>query len=65
MMSGESTKADLDTRHVLLEAASFYPDAIAGRARRHNFTSDASHRFERGVDFNNNVDGMRPARCHR
>jgi phenylalanyl-tRNA synthetase beta chain len=61
IMGGESTKADLDTRHVLLEAAFFYPDAIAGRARRYNFVSDASHRFERGVDFNNNVDGIERA----
>ena len=39
-------------------AAFFFPDAIAGRARRYNFTSDASHRFERGVDFENNVAGI-------
>jgi phenylalanyl-tRNA synthetase beta chain len=61
IMGGESTKADLDTRDVLLEAAFFYPDAIAGRARRYNFTSDASHRFERGVDFDNNLDGIERA----
>jgi phenylalanyl-tRNA synthetase beta chain len=61
IMGGESTKADLDTRNVFLEAAFFYPDAIAGRARRYNFTSDASHRFERGVDFDNNVDGIERA----
>ena len=34
---------------------------MAGRARRYNFTSDASHRFERGVDFENNVDGIERA----
>jgi len=51
VMGGDSTKAGLETRDILLEAAFFYPDAIAGRARRFNFTSDASHRFERGVDF--------------
>ncbi len=61
IMGGESTKADLDTRHVLLEAAFFFPDAIAGRARRYNFSSDASHRFERGVDFDNNVAGIERA----
>ena len=61
IMGGDSTKADLDTRHVLLEAAFFFPDAIAGRARRYNFSSDASHRFERGVDFDNNVDGIERA----
>ncbi len=61
IMGGESTKADEKTRHVFLESAFFWPDAIAGRARRYNFTSDASHRFERGVDFNNNVDGIERA----
>ncbi len=61
IMGGDSTKADLDTRNVFLEAAFFYPHAIAGRARRYNFTSDASHRFERGVDFDNNVAGIERA----
>src|SRR5687767_3930840 len=61
IMGGESTKADENTRNVFLEAAFFFPDAIAGRARRYNFTSDASHRFERGVDFDNNVAGIERA----
>jgi phenylalanyl-tRNA synthetase beta chain len=61
IMGGESTKADENTQNVLLESAFFWPDAIQGRARRYNFTSDASHRFERGVDFNNNVDGIERA----
>ncbi|MGH8519594.1 MAG: phenylalanine--tRNA ligase subunit beta, partial [Panacagrimonas sp.] len=61
IMGGESTKADTGTRNVFLESAFFYPDAIAGRARRYNFSSDAAHRFERGVDFQNNVDGIERA----
>jgi phenylalanyl-tRNA synthetase beta chain len=61
IMGGDSTKADAQTRHVLLESAFFYPEAIAGRARRFGFTSDASHRFERGVDFDNNVAGIERA----
>jgi phenylalanyl-tRNA synthetase beta chain len=61
IMGGESTKADASTKNVFLESAFFYPDAVAGRARRYNFTSDASHRFERGVDFANNVDGIERA----
>jgi phenylalanyl-tRNA synthetase beta chain len=61
IMGGESTKADEATTHVFLESAFFYPGAIAGRARRYNFSSDASHRFERGVDFANNVDGIERA----
>ena len=40
---------------------SSFPDAIAGRARRYNFASDASHRFERGVDFDNNIAGIERA----
>jgi phenylalanyl-tRNA synthetase beta chain len=61
IMGGETTKADAGTQNVFLESAFFYPDAIAGRARRYNFSSDASHRFERGVDFQNNVDGIERA----
>jgi phenylalanyl-tRNA synthetase beta chain len=61
IMGGDSTKAETSTRHVFLEAAFFFPDAIAGRARRYNFGSDASHRFERGVDFDNNVAGIERA----
>jgi phenylalanyl-tRNA synthetase beta chain len=61
IMGGESTKADEVTRNIFLESAFFHPAAVAGRARRYNFTSDASHRFERGVDFANNLDGIERA----
>ena len=61
VMGGESTKAQTTTRNLFLESAFFFPAAVAGRARRYNFASDASHRFERGVDFGNNVDGIERA----
>jgi phenylalanyl-tRNA synthetase beta chain len=61
IMGGESTKADGATKNIFLESAFFYPEAVQGRARRYNFTSDASHRFERGVDFANNVQGIERA----
>src|SRR5882672_1295898 len=61
IMGGDSTKADSATRNILIESAFFYPEAVAGRARRYNFASDASHRFERGVDFDNNVAGIERA----
>ncbi len=61
IMGGDSTKADLDTVNIFLESAFFYPDAIAGRSRRFNFSSDAAHRFERGVDFENNIPGLERA----
>jgi phenylalanyl-tRNA synthetase beta chain len=61
IMGGESTKAESTTRNLFLESAFFHPEAIAGRARRYGFASDASHRFERGVDFANNVEGIERA----
>ena len=61
IMGGESTKAETTTKNLFLESAFFFPEAIAGRARRYNFASDASHRFERGVDFENNAPGIERA----
>jgi phenylalanyl-tRNA synthetase beta chain len=61
IMGGDSTKADLRTKNIFLEAAFFHPDAIQGRSRRYGFASDAGHRFERGVDFQNNLDGIERA----
>ena len=51
IMGGEDSGITLDTSELFLESAFFAPKAIAGRARRYGFGSDASHRFERGVDF--------------
>ncbi|MCL2524666.1 MAG: phenylalanine--tRNA ligase subunit beta [Betaproteobacteria bacterium] len=51
IMGGEESGITLATRELFLESAFFAPAAIAGRARRYGFSSDASHRFERGVDF--------------
>ncbi|MGD9871335.1 MAG: phenylalanine--tRNA ligase subunit beta [Thauera sp.] len=50
IMGGEESGITLETTEVFLESAFFAPDAIAGRARSYGFASDASHRFERGVD---------------
>jgi len=51
IMGGADSGISSATTEVFLESAFFAPKAIAGRARRYNFVSDASHRFERGVDF--------------
>jgi phenylalanyl-tRNA synthetase beta chain len=51
IMGGEESGVTLETTEVFLESAFFAPEAIAGRARSYGFSSDASHRFERGVDF--------------
>lgn len=50
IMGGESTAVSDTTQNIYVEAAFWWPVAIAGRARRFNFTTDAGHRFERGVD---------------
>jgi phenylalanyl-tRNA synthetase beta chain len=56
IMGGESTAVSLDTTDIYLEAAFWWPQAIAGRARRYNFSTDAAQRFERGVDPATTVD---------
>ncbi|MFT4256642.1 MAG: phenylalanine--tRNA ligase subunit beta [Pseudoxanthomonas sp.] len=50
IMGGDDTKVGANTRNVFLEAAHFAPAAIIGRGRRLGLHTDASHRFERGVD---------------
>ena len=50
IMGGAATAVSDATRNVYVEAAFWWPDAVAGRSRRFNFTTDAGHRFERGVD---------------
>ncbi|UCV17208.1 phenylalanine--tRNA ligase subunit beta [Ferribacterium limneticum] len=51
IMGGEESGITQETSELFLESAFFALKAIAGRARRYGFGSDASHRFERGVDF--------------
>ncbi len=50
VMGGGSTEMTDATRNVLIEAATFDPVTIARSARRHKLPSEASKRFERGVD---------------
>ena len=50
IMGGERTAVLAETRDIYLESAFFAPEAIAGRARRVGLVTDASQRFERGVD---------------
>jgi phenylalanyl-tRNA synthetase beta chain len=51
IMGGEHSGINDSTRDLFLESAFFPPAAIAGKARALGFSSDASHRYERGVDF--------------
>jgi len=56
IMGGDATAVSSDTKNVYVEAAFWWPKAVAGRSRRYNFSTDAGHRFERGVDPGNTVD---------
>ena len=50
IMGGDATAVSDATQNIYIEAAFWWPRAIAGRSRRFNFSTDAGHRFERGVD---------------
>ncbi len=56
IMGGDATAVSDATRHVYVEAAFWWPKAVMGRSRRFNFSTDAGHRFERGVDPAGTVD---------
>jgi phenylalanyl-tRNA synthetase beta chain len=50
IMGGSRSAVGAQTHRVFLESACFAPQALAGRARRHGLHTEASHRYERGVD---------------
>jgi phenylalanyl-tRNA synthetase beta chain len=50
-MGDESTSCSADTTKVLVECAYFKPEEILGKARQYNLNSEASYKFERGVDY--------------
>lgn len=56
IMGGDATAVSDDTQNIFIEAAFWWPKAIAGRSRRYNFSTDAGHRFERGVDPSTTVE---------
>lgn len=58
IMGGAATAVSLETTDIFLEAAFWWPEAIMGKARRYKFSSEASHRFERGVDFEHIVEHL-------
>jgi phenylalanyl-tRNA synthetase beta chain len=51
VMGGMSTSCSTETKKVLVECAFFTPEAIIGKSVKYNLTSDAAHKFERGVDI--------------
>ena len=50
LMGGKASAVCPATRHIFLESAFFTPAQMMGQARRYGMQTDASHRFERGVD---------------
>ena len=61
IMGGRKSGIAPDTTDVFLESAWFAPDAIAGRGRRFGVLTDASQRFERGVDPNGQARALERA----
>lgn len=61
VMGGEHSGVSERTRDLILEAAYFDPITLAGKARHYGLHTDASHRFERGVDYELARDAMERA----
>lgn len=61
IMGGQHTAVSDTTVDLFLEVAFFTPDLMAGKARAYGLHTDASHRFERGVDFKLQVTAMERA----
>lgn len=61
IMGGAYSAVNDDTQDILLEAAYFDPAVIAGKARALGFGSDASYRFERGVNYAGEREAMERA----
>ncbi len=62
IMGGANSEIDNESRDIFLESAFFSPAAVAGKARRLGFSSEASHRYERGVDFGHTRAGLNALR---
>tara|TARA_A100001037_G_scaffold305979_1_gene348377 strand:+ start:158 stop:2539 length:2382 start_codon:yes stop_codon:yes gene_type:complete len=61
VMGGQSTGVSSASTDIFLESAYFAPLSIAATARRYGLHTDASHRFERGVDYELQLDAMERA----
>lgn len=61
IMGGLGTAVTAGSKNIFLESAFFSPVAISGRARSYGLNTDASHRFERGVDWQGQVRAVERA----
>ncbi len=58
IMGGHTTAVDANTRNIFFEAALFLPEGVAGKAWRLDANTDSSHRFERGVDPEGQLEAL-------
>jgi phenylalanyl-tRNA synthetase beta chain len=58
IMGGARTAVSDETQNILIESAFWWPDAIRGRAQKLKFSTEAGHRFERGVDPSQTVANL-------
>ena len=61
IMGGLDSSVTDSTHDIFLECAFFTPEKIIGDARKYSLHTDSSHRFERGVDFNAQVNAIESA----
>ena len=61
IMGGADSGVSESTTNLFLESAFFTPELMAGRARSYGLYTDASHRYERGVDFQLQREAMERA----
>jgi len=61
IMGGQRTSVSASTKNIFLESAFFFPISLSGKARIHGLSTDASHRFERGVDWEGQELGLNRA----
>ena len=59
VMGGMSTACTTSTKKALIECAYFIPEAIIGKSVKYNLSSDAAHKFERGVDIQSQEEVLR------
>ena len=59
IMGGLNSACSKETKSALVECAYFKPDAIIGKAIKYNLHSEASYKFERGVDPKNHEKVLR------
>ena len=61
IIGGTRSGTELDTKNILLESAYFIPSSIRKTAKFFGLETDAKYRFERGVDPNSTLDGLKTA----